>query len=77
MPFPILILLLLMLLLSGCASGKDLRPTTTSPICEAVVGPIKYNSQKPTSRRFAGPDLAPDLKKRNQIGQNLGCPKYR
>lgn len=67
------------LVLGGCTEGSltKFKPTSTSPICKAVIGPIKYNSQKPASRRFAGPALAPDLKQRNQVGQQLGCPAYK
>lgn len=68
----------LALMLSGCAGTVELRPTQSSaPVCDALIGPIKYNSRNPKSRRHAGPDLAPDLKQRNQVGQNLGCPQYR
>lgn len=64
-------------MLSGCAGDLDkLRTTSTTPVCTALIGPIKYNTQKRTSLRFAGPKLAPDLKQRNQVGQNLGCKQY-
>lgn len=72
--------LLALLLLSGCSFGsldKFAKPTSTTPVCKALIGPIQYNSQKPESRRFAGPDLAPDLKQRNQVGEKLHCPQYR
>lgn len=70
--------LALALLLAGCVTDGTLpSPTDKSAICKALVGPIKYNSQKLSSPRHAGPQLAPDLKTRNQIGQSLGCPQYR
>lgn len=69
-------LLAFVILLSGCAGGP--KPAKTlAPTCAALIGPIKYNSHVPKSRRYAGPDLAPDLKRRNQVGQYLGCPQYR
>lgn len=71
-------LLLILLLMSGCTTvGDKLATTSTTPVCAAVIGPIKYNTQKPTSPRFAGPKLAPDLKQRNQVGEKLHCPQYR
>lgn len=69
--------LCLVVLLAGCAHVPDGRPTTRQPVCDALIGPIKYNSTNPKSRRHAGPDLAPDLKRRNQVGVNLRCPQYR
>lgn len=68
-------LVTLAFLLSGCVTTGTLN--TTTPVCRALVGPIKYNSTVTTSRRFAGPDLAPDLNQRNQVGRNLRCPQYR
>lgn len=71
-------LVVIMFLLSGCAGRMPkLDTTSTTPVCSALIGPIKYNSQKRTSARFAGPKLAPDLKQRNQVGENLNCPQYR
>lgn len=73
-----LVLILGILTLAGCADLKDkLATTSTTPVCSALIGPIKYNSQKPNSKRFAGPALAPDLKQRNQVGEKLHCPQYR
>lgn len=78
MPLPVIIaLLMFILMLAGCASTPDLRPTSTAPVCTALIGPIKYNSTNPKSPRHAGPKLAPDLKARNQVGENLNCPAYR
>lgn len=65
----------LALLLAGCQT--DGQVSAIKPICDAMIGPILYNSTNPKSRRHAGPDLAPDLKQRNQVGQNLNCPQYR
>ena len=70
-------LLGLMVLLTGCqttAPGRTIKP---QPVCEALVGPIKYNSKDAKSRRHAGPDLAADLRVRNRVGVNLKCPAYR
>lgn len=69
-------ILALLGLLTGCATVPG--PTASrTPVCDALVGPIKYNSTTRTSARFAGPALAPDLNQRNQVGINLRCPKYR
>ena len=66
----------LLFVLTDCAGGP--KPAKTlAPTCAALIGPIHYNSRVPKSRRYAGPDLAPDLKERNQVGQYLGCPQYR
>jgi hypothetical protein len=67
--------------LAGCATRTT--ETTTSPTCVALganankakPGPIRYSSRNPKSRRFAGPDLAPDLATRNGVGRNLNCWK--
>ena len=80
MKTPLIAVLGAALTLAGCASRidpKDLNPNNLSAVCQALVGPIKYNSQNVKSKRHAGPELAPDLKRRNQIGQALHCPQYR
>ena len=65
-------------ILAGCATSLSrLPPSTIAPICKALIGPIKYNSLSPTSKRFAAALLAMDLKQRNQVGRNLGCPLYK
>lgn len=65
------------LALSGCAGGVKPSLDQIKPVCDALIGPIKYNSTVKTSQRYAGPQLAPDLKSRNQVGLWLGCPAYR
>lgn len=72
-----LILIPVALVLAGCAGTVQLPPSTIAPICKALIGPIKYNSMTPASKRFAGALLAMDLKQRNQVGRNLGCPLYK
>lgn len=68
----------IVVLLSGCVTTSTPPPSNrVVPVCTALIGPIQYNSQNPKSRRHAGPDLAPDLKRRNQVGQRLRCPAYR
>lgn len=67
-----ILILLLVLPLAGC-----LTTMADAPACKALIGPIKYNSANKDSRRHAGPDLAVDLKARNQVGSGLGCPEYR
>ena len=56
--------------IDGAVSGMK-------PICDALIGPIRYNSTVKTSQRYAGPALVGDLKQRNQVGQRLDCPAYR
>lgn len=64
------------LALGGCVTTSG-QVESIKPICDALIGPIKYNSAHLASLRHAGPALAPDLKKRNQVGRKLGCPAYR
>jgi hypothetical protein len=75
------ILLALATLLMGAAgpAGCDaqLSPAGLHAICNALVGPIRYNTYNKDSQRHAGPVLGMDLKQRNQIGQRLGCPQYK
>ena len=59
-------------LLAGCDPG-DLSQADLGPICKALVKPIKYNTYKATSGRFAGRTLALDLKQRNEIYTKLNC----
>jgi hypothetical protein len=61
---------------AGC-NVNQLSPSAKEPICDALVGPIRYNSQDKNSLRYAARLLVPDLKQRNQIGRRLGCPQYR
>ena len=72
------LILPLAVLLGGCP-GDDVKlpPSTIAPICKALIGPIKYNTLKVASKRFAAALLAMDLKQRNQVGRNLGCPLYK
>lgn len=71
------IVLIISLALTGCATTGGLSPTQTTPVCNALIGPLKYNTYNKDSRRHAGPDLAVDLHQRNSVGQQLGCPQYR
>ncbi len=68
----------LSIMLGGCDLSA-LPPSSIAPVCAALIGPIKYTSvlKSPMSRRFAAALLAMDLKQRNQVGVNLGCPLYR
>lgn len=71
-------IILLALVLGGCQHvANQIRPNDKNAICRALIGPIKYNSQKKDSQRFAAAVLALDLKQRNQVGQALRCPQYR
>jgi hypothetical protein len=69
------LLVMLASLLAGCASLPG-PVSNVSPVCEALIGPIRYSSTNKSSTRYAGPQLAPDLKERNQVGQKLVCPQY-
>lgn len=73
----LLAVLVAAVLLSGCARSSHPSVEQVTPVCDALVGPIHYNSTNLNSRRHAGPDLAPDLAQRNRVGMNLRCPKYR
>lgn len=74
----IVVILTAGLLLGGCETGKEaLQGASKQAVCKALIGPIKYNSQKVESPRFAASQLAPDLATRNRVGQNLGCPGFR
>ncbi len=64
------------LLLSAC-DPKDLPPASVADICVALIGPIKYNSTNPQSKRYAAYLLALDLHQRNEVGRRLKCPKYK
>jgi hypothetical protein len=68
-------LIVLCICLGGCATD-GLGPTQIKPICDALIGPIRYNTYKITSGRYAGKTLALDLKQRNQVGTSLGCKGY-
>jgi hypothetical protein len=67
--------MLALLTLGGCITDGT-TPASVEPVCEALTGPIRYNTFKPDSTRYAGPALAPDLKKQNQVGELLHCPGY-
>ena len=73
----ILIVVLMSGLLASCAGGPKPSLNSVQPVCRALIGPIEYNTYNRRSGRFAGPQLAPDLKARNQVGSGLGCPAYR
>jgi len=72
-----IIIILALLVIGGCARNPTLRSTRIEPTCTALIGPIKYSSTNTKSRRYAGVDLAVDLKRRNQVGVALHCPEYR
>ena len=62
-------------ILAAC-TPEDLTPVQRNTICNALVGPIRYNTFDPKSGRYSGHVLALDLKVRNQIGEALRCPLY-
>lgn len=65
------------LLLALAGAGCETTGGTAKNVCDALIGPIKYNSTNPASPRHAGPALAPDLAVRNRVGVNLRCQSYR
>ena len=75
--FKLLPALLLAASLGGCVTDGLMPISTMTPICSALVGPLKYNTFKKLSLRYAGRVLAGDLHQRNEIGQRLGCPNFR
>lgn len=70
-------IMLVALALAGCDLKSRLPPSAIAPICKALVGPIKYTSTNKMSQRYAAYLLSLDLKQRNQIGVELGCPQYK
>ena len=75
----IAVLLLIAFAAAGCVTNgtTGYRPSDKNAVCKALNGPIKYNSTRPQSARFAGAVLALDLKERNEIGRQLNCPQFR
>lgn len=63
------------ILLCGCAPMGSVE--SFKPVCDALIGPISYSSTNKASQSYAAPKLAPQLKRRNQVGQKLNCPLYK
>lgn len=70
----LLVLTLSLPLLTACDPAEGLDEATIKTICKALIGPIRYNSSKPQSFRYAGKTLVLDLKQRNQVWTGLHCP---
>lgn len=68
-------ILLLAILLGGCVTTGSTQ--SLKPVCDAMIGPITYNSHNKNSDWHAGKKLAPELAKRNRVGVNLRCPAYK
>lgn len=66
---------LIALVVAGC-DPADIPPASIPTVCRVLVGPIDYNSQVPTSPRYAAYLLALTLHERNEIGRRLKCPKF-
>lgn len=66
------LLFLVAITLAACDPG-DLNQADLTVVCHALIKPIKYNTYKATSGRFAGKTLALDLKQRNEIYTKLDC----
>ena len=67
--------ILLSLVLAGCATTGSTQ--SLKPVCDALIGPITYNSHNKNSDWHAGKKLVPELAKRNRVGINLHCPAYK
>lgn len=72
-----LIVLPVALLLAACEPTPQQIALHRTPICDALIGPIRYSSTNKQSNRYAAAVLALDLKQRNQVGEYLRCPAYR
>lgn len=70
-----IMILAMALALAGCQTTGSTQ--SYAPVCDALIGPIKYNARKPGSEYHAGPKLAPQLAQRNAVGANLNCPAYK
>jgi hypothetical protein len=64
-----------LLLLAACAPPGAVE--SLKPVCDALIGPITYNSHNKNSLWHAGPKLAPQIALRNSVGRNLSCPAYK
>ena len=73
----ILILGILLSITVAACDASQVPPAQIPAICKALIGPIKYNSHDKMSKRYAAYLLSLDLKARNRIGVELGCPQYR
>lgn len=65
------------ILLAACGTTNGTGIGKIKPVCDALIGPIHYDSRDPRNARYAGRALAPDLAARNKVGAGLGCPAYR
>lgn len=63
------------LALAGCDPEQEAAMQST--VCQALIGPLYYNTYKLNSRRHAGPDLAIDLHTRNLVWRRLSCGRRR
>ena len=61
----------------GACTDEDGNPIDLAPICHALIKPIRYNTYKVTSGRYAGATLAIDLKRRNEIWDKLKCVEVK
>ena len=63
------------LLLATAGCDQQFPLLSVQPICDALIGPLRYNSTNPSSQRYAAPLLAMDVKQRNYVYIKLGCAR--
>ena len=68
---------LLALPLAGCFEAHKGATVSLRPVCAALIGPMKHNPTNPKSDWHAGKKLDVEILRRNRVGVNLHCPKYR
>ena len=69
------IIILIMLLLSGCATAPG-ATASLKPVCTALGPPHQYNSHNKDSAWHAGPLVVKRLRRDNYVGTHLPCPGY-
>jgi hypothetical protein len=57
----------------GACKDEDGNEIDLVPVCHALIKPYKYNTYKITSGRYAGRELALDLKQHNELWEKLNC----
>lgn len=70
--FLITFALLPLVALAAC-KDEDGNEVDLAPICHALIKPIKYNTYKVTSGRYAGRIVALDIKQHNEVWAKLNC----
>jgi hypothetical protein len=66
-------LLALLAVAPASCNPNNVPAADRATICEALIGPLRYNTANKASQRYAAVLLAMDLKQRNQVWTALGC----